>query len=206
MPKPPKTALITGGAHRVGRAISLALANAGWDIAITYNHSRDDAQSAIDEIRALGRRAIAIDADFTKPEKAVAHVKQTIHQKLGKLNILVNNASIYLPDTDETDARRMWSVHVQSPLLLCRAFAPDLRASGRVVNMLDMMVFKPLPKFAAYCASKAALWNLTLSLAREMAPGTNVNGIAPGVVLWPLGYPAKQRQAYLKHVPLNRAG
>jgi len=203
---PAKIALVTGGAHRVGRAIAIALAQAGWDVAITYNQSRDEATDTVDALRQSGRRAVAIKADFTRPEKAVASVKTAIHKQLGKVQVLVNNASIYLPDADPSDARRMWAVHVETPLLLCRALAGDLQANGRVINMLDAMALKPWPKFAAYCTTKAALWNLTLSLARELAPKTTVNGIAPGVVLWPPGFPAAEKKKYLSKVPLGRAG
>jgi pteridine reductase len=103
--------------------------------------------------------------------------------------------------------RRMWAVHVEAPLLLCRRFEKELRGRrGHVVNMLDAMVERPWPKYLAYCASKAALWNLTLSLARELAPQVTVNGIAPGVVEWPEDYPAAEREKYLRRVPLGRAG
>jgi pteridine reductase len=112
-----------------------------------------------------------------------------------------------LDDTDLALARRMMAIHFESPLLLCKGFAPLLRsARGHVVNMLDLLAERPWPKYAAYCASKSALWNLTLSLARELAPDVTVNGIAPGVVEWPDGYPEEERQKYLKRVPLARPG
>jgi pteridine reductase len=101
----------------------------------------------------------------------------------------------------------MWAVHLEAPLLLCRAFEAPLRQSrGHVVNMLDLLAEKPMPSHAVYCASKAALWNLTLSLARELAPEVTVNGIAPGVVEWPADYPQAEREKYLRRVPLGRAG
>ena len=92
-------------------------------------------------------------------------------------------------------------------MLLCQSFAPLLRASrGHVVNMVDLLAERPWPQYVAYCASKAALWNLTLSLARDLAPDVTVNGIAPGVVEWPDDYPESEREKYLKRVPLSRAG
>src|SRR6185436_12055153 len=88
-----------------------------------------------------------------------------------------------------------------------KKFAPMLRKSrGHVVNMIDLLAERPWPEFVAYCASKAALSNLTLSLARELAPEVNVNGIAPGVVEWPDDFPAEQKAKYLKRVPLGRPG
>jgi pteridine reductase len=99
------------------------------------------------------------------------------------------------------------AVHFESPLLLCQAFAPMLRHSkGHIVNMVDLLAERPWPQYLAYCASKAALWNLTLGLARELAPDVTVNGIAPGVVEWPEDYPPEEREKYLRRVPLARAG
>src|SRR6185369_5639982 len=92
-------------------------------------------------------------------------------------------------------------------LLLCQKFQPLLRAArGHVINMIDLLAERPWPQYMAYCASKAALANLTLSLARELAPEVTVNGIAPGVVEWPNDYPQAERDKYLKRVPLNRPG
>jgi len=98
-------------------------------------------------------------------------------------------------------------VHVESPLLLCQSLAPMLRASrGHVINMVDLLAERPWPQYLAYCASKAGLWNLTLGLARALAPEVTVNGIAPGVVAWPDDMPEEDRQRYLKRVPLAREG
>jgi pteridine reductase len=99
------------------------------------------------------------------------------------------------------------AIHYESPLLLAQAFAPMLRASrGHILNMVDLLAERPWPQYMAYCASKAALLNLTLSLARELAPEVTVNGIAPGVVEWPPDFPEAEKQKYLKRVPLARAG
>jgi pteridine reductase len=101
----------------------------------------------------------------------------------------------------------MMAIHLDAPALLSRAFATQLKASGgSIINMVDIQAERPWPKYSAYCAGKAALVNLTLSLARELAPEVTVNGIAPGVVEWPDDMPQDQRDAYLKKVPLARAG
>jgi len=206
MPNHAKTALVTGAAQRVGRAIAIGLAETGWNVAITFNASRDEARQTVAAIEKLGRKAIALKADFTRPQKSVPAVKDAVHKRFGKIHLLVNNASIYVPGDDPDDARRMWAVHVETPLLLSRAFAADLRNGGRIINMLDATVQRPLPQYAAYCASKAGLWNLTLSLARRFAPHATVNGIAPGVVLWPSAYPKSLQQKYLRRVPLQQSG
>jgi pteridine reductase len=196
-------ALITGGAKRVGRQIALTLAEAGYDIAFTYHTSQTEAGELVALLEKTGANAVAIQADLSDP---VASVKQ-IASQIGELDVLVNNASIYLPGDDLEQGRRMWAVHVETPVLLCRAFEKTLRQTkGQVVNMLDVQAEKPMPSYALYCASKAALWNLTLSLARELAPEVTVNGIAPGVVEWPRDYPQADKEKYLRRVPLGRAG
>jgi pteridine reductase len=206
-----KVALITGGAKRVGRAITLELARAGFDVAFTYLSSESHAQSLIQELRALGRRGHAIRADLAQPEIAAEEIHRAVSVEFGALNVLVNNASQYLQAdlhaTTPAIIRRVNAIHVESPLLLCQRFEPMLRAArGHVVNMVDLLAERPWPQFLPYCASKAALANLTLGLARTLAPEVTVNGIAPGVVEWPPDYPQSERDKYLKRVPLARSG
>lgn len=206
-----RVALVTGGAKRVGRAIVERLANAGADIVFSYLGSQSEAKELESAIVAQGRRCRAVRADLTEPQAAVQSIAEAIVREFGKLDVLVNNASIYEPTPlDQFDlavARRMWAIHVESPLLLCRRLAPLLRASrGHIVNMVDLLAERPWPRYLAYSASKAALWNLTLGLARELAPEVTVNGIAPGVVEWPMDYPQVEREKYLSRVPLARAG
>ncbi|HWB53997.1 MAG TPA: SDR family oxidoreductase [Tepidisphaeraceae bacterium] len=206
-----RAALITGGAKRVGAAIARRLAQEGFDIAITYLASEKEAQSLLQEIQTLGRKAIAFHGDIDSVEKWAPAMAQRIDQEFGRLDLLVNNASLYKPggltDTNADMVRQMMNIHFWGPLVLSRTFEKMLRIShGAIINMVDAMVEKPMTNFLAYSASKAALGNLTLALARELAPQVRVNGIAPGVVEWPPDFPADQRQAYLKRVPLQRAG
>lgn len=206
-----RVALITGAARRVGRAIALTLADAGFDVAFTYLSSSPEAQSLLEELRAKGRSALAIRADLTDPVAAVQTIRAQFVQPFDRLDVLVNNASLYEPsglgDTDVAQMRRLWAIHVESPLLLCRAFFPFLKSSrGHVVNMVDLLAQRPAPPYLAYAASKAGLWNLTLGLAAEMAPEVTVNGIAPGVVEWPEDFPEPRKAEYLRRVPLGRAG
>jgi len=211
MAKTPPVALITGGTIRVGRAITWRLSSAGYDVAFTYMHSRKEAATLQKKIVRQGRRALAIQADFNHPEQAAESIAKSIHQEFGRLDVLVNNASIYKParlgQTRVELIEQLTKVHVQTPLLLCQKFEKLLRKNhGHIVNMIDLLAERPWPQFLAYCASKAALGNLTMGLARELAPQVTVNGIAPGVVQWPDDYPEKERKKYLQRVPLARAG
>lgn len=206
-----RVALVTGGAKRVGRAIVERLADAGYDVAFTYLSSAGEAEALADDLRARGRSAAAIRADLTRLPEAVDAIERGFRPVFSRLDVLVNSASLYTPaDLAATDlalSRKLMAIHYEAPLLLCQRFAADLRRTrGHVVNMVDLLAERPWPKFLAYCASKAALMNLTLSLARELAPDVTVNGIAPGVVEWPDDYPEPERQKYLKRVPLARPG
>jgi pteridine reductase len=207
-----RVALVTGGARRVGRAIVERLAADGYDVAFTYLSSEQEAADVRGGVeRDHGRIAVPIRADLSDPPTAVETIEREFGKHFDRLDVLVNNASVWLPaalaDTSSEMMRKLWAVHVESPLLLCQRFAGRLRqAGGRVVNMVDLLAERPWPQYLAYCASKAALWNLTLGLARELAPEVTVNGIAPGVVEWPEDYPEAERAKYLMRVPLARAG
>ena len=206
-----KVALVTGGAKRVGRAIVERLARAGFDVAFTYYSSDYESDALQESYYGASVRLFRILADFTEPAMFVPSVSQVIEREFGRLDVLVNNASLYEPsalaETNVEQMRRLMAIHFESPLLLAQAFAPMLRAAkGHIVNMVDFLAERPWPQYLAYSASKAALANLTLGLARELAPDVTVNGIAPGVVEWPHSYPDVEKQRYLKRVPLQRPG
>jgi pteridine reductase len=207
-----KVALVTGGAKRVGRAIVERLADSGWNVVFTY-YSSEAESNGLQELywdhkneRYLVQRAIADLSELDDFEFNITSKVETC----GRLDLLVNCASVYKPDPSSFDKsffREIFTVNVEAPLRLCQRFAPMLKAShGRVVNMIDILAERPWPAYRTYCASKAALANLTLSLARELAPEVTVNGIAPGVVEWPPGYPDSEKQKYLNRVPLSHAG
>ena len=203
--------MITGGARRVGRAVALHLARQGWDIAITYNTSGDDAASLAQQVEGLRRQCVIIDADFTDPEASAARVAGVVEQRFRRLDLLMHNASLYerggLLDADLDLVRRMMAIHVETPLLLTQKLAGMLRESrGSVVVMSDLQIERPGKTYAAYSTSKAAVTNAVKSLARELAPDVRVNAIAPGVVAWPDDMPEESRRRYLKRVPLARAG
>ncbi|HET6249457.1 MAG TPA: SDR family oxidoreductase [Tepidisphaeraceae bacterium] len=207
----PRVALVTGGARRVGRAIVERLADAGFDVAFTYDKSEAEAADVCRQVGAKGRSALAISANLLDLPASIDVIEREFRGKFTRLDVLVNNASIYQPaDLAHTDLaliRRATTLHLEAPLLLCQRFAGDLRQNrGHVVNMIDLLAERPWPKYLAYCASKAALANLTLGLARQLAPEVTVNGIAPGVAEWPDNYPEAEKARYLSRVPLARPG
>jgi pteridine reductase len=204
-------ALVTGGARRVGKAIVEKLAAGGFDVAFTYHGSKDDAMALAEALRARGTKVQPIFVDLADPLTAADTVDGLFRGAFSRLDVLVNNASIYEPtpfqDVLPNQIRVMNAIHIETPLLLVQAVTPMLRQrKGCVINMVDLLAERPWPKYLAYCASKAGLWNLTLGLARELAPDIRVNGIAPGVVEWPADYPEEERDKYLRRVPLGRAG
>jgi pteridine reductase len=204
-------ALITGAASRVGRGVAERLAAAGYDIAFTYFRSETDARDLRRQLQERGRQVLAIQADLTDPDNSTEVIFSTFQKKFSRLDLLVNNASLYQPSdlqhATTAQMRRFFAIHVESPLLLVRRFEAMLRTSaGLIVNMSDAMAIRPIPSYLAYCTSKAALSNLTQGLARELAPQVRVNAIAPGVVQWPADMPEAERQQYLTRVPLARAG
>jgi len=209
-----KVALVTGGARRVGRAIVETLAEAGYDVAFTYHASEGDADELAERHWSDADQAYRVHkvlADLTEPATFDGAILAKIDE-LGRLDLFVHNASIYRPDpptpAERSElARRMHLAHADAAVRLLHHLGPLLRrTNGSVVNMLDVLAERPMPAYSTYCASKAALWNATLSLARELAPDVRVNGIAPGVVAWPDDMPEPQRQKYLEKVPLKRAG
>ena len=202
-------ALITGAARRVGQAIALHLADQGFDIAFTYHSSRPQAMELCDTLAGRGARALAIEANLLDPNAAAGQIAAQLSPFSTRLNALINNASLYEPDNanDLQQPRRMWTVHVEAPLRLAQSLRSTLAGSGGcIINMVDILAQRPMPGHLSYCASKAALANLTLGLARELAPDIRVCGIAPGIVDWPDAMPQEERECYLKRVPLRRAG
>ncbi len=204
-----KVVLVTGGSRGIGKGIARGMAQEGASVAVAARPSAVLEQTAA-ELQAAGATVLAVPADVTD-EAQVEQLFATVMERFGRLDVLVNNASTYTPGTlDQTDTAlldRLMTIHVTAPLRLCQRFGPMLRLShGHVINMVDLLAERPWPQYLAYCASKAALANLTLGLARELAPEVTVNGIAPGVVAWPDDYPEEDRAKYLKRVPLGRAG
>lgn len=181
-----RAALVTGAGRRIGRTIALALAGAGFDVAIHYKSSRSDAETLAQEVRSLGRRAALLPADL-REEAEVRALAPAAAAALGPLSLLVNNASVFLDDGIETLTTETWRAHLDSnlfaPVLLAQAFAAQAAEGALIVNLLDQRVWKPTPQFFSYSISKAALWFATRTLAQALAPKVRVNGVGPGPTL-----------------------
>jgi pteridine reductase len=201
-----KVALVTGGAKRVGRAIVERFARDGWDVAFTFRHSQKQALQLQNDLASSGVRVLPLNADFDRLDQTIAMLRERFIKWSPRLTLLVNNASAYAPDV-KLSADAAMRANFVAPVRLIETFAGELAsASGSVVNMLDILAERPMPSFSNYSASKAALWNATLSLARSLAPAIRVNGIAPGVVEWNEQTPEADRDAYVKRLPLKRIG
>ena len=184
----PRAALVTGAAKRLGRAMALALAGQGFDIAVHYAGSAEAAESTAAEIRALGRRAVVRRADLAVEAEAAGLVGAAV-AALGPLGVLVNNASTFERDEWHDATRASWDLHMEpnlrAPFVLTQAFAAALPdgAEGVVVNMIDQRVWSLTPHFMSYTISKAGLWAMTQTMALALAPRIRVNAIGPGPAL-----------------------
>ena len=184
-----KAALVTGGGKRVGRAIALGLARAGWNVVVHYDRSREDAEATAAEARGAGVAAAALQGDLSDAATAQALVPRAA-EAVGPLACLVNNASIFEMDKIDSVTAESWNRHqnvnLRAPLLLSQAFAaqlPDDAADGNIVNLLDQRVWRLTPYFLSYTVSKTGLWTLTRTLAMALAPRIRVNGVGPGPTL-----------------------
>jgi NAD(P)-dependent dehydrogenase (short-subunit alcohol dehydrogenase family) len=188
-------ALVTGAGQRMGRAMALELARAGMDVAVHYATSDAGALAVVDEIRAMGRTAVALQADLLDEAQTAALVPHAVEALGGPLTTLVNNASIFEHDTIETATLESWNRHIGSnlraPFVLTQAMAADVPpplmdennepvAQALVVNMVDQRVLKLTPHFMSYTIAKMGLWAFTQTAAQGLAPRVRVNAIGPG--------------------------
>ncbi len=184
--------LVTGAARRLGREIALALARAGWDIAVHYGQSAEAAQATVTDIEALGRRAVALPADLAD-EASVLALFEAACQALGPLDGIVNNASRFEPDRPETigyaGLERHLGTNLAAPLVLARCLhqlhtgTPGTNGPGVVINLLDQKLENPNPDFLSYTLTKAALHSATNLLAMAFAPALRVVAVSPGITL-----------------------
>jgi len=203
-------ALVTGAARRIGRAIALALAEAGADVMVHYNRSRSQAESAAEAIEALGVRGETVQADLADPD-AIEAMFRAVAGAFGRLDVLVNNAAVFAPTPLADLTAEQWdapfAVNARAAALCIRHAMPLMPRGAAIVNVTDISAEKPWAAYPAYCASKAALLSLTKSAARALAGrGIRVNAVAPGAVAWHEGASDAHKQAVLAQVPLKRPG
>lgn len=206
-----KTALITGGAVRVGKAITLALAQAGANVVINYNSSSTAAEQTVAEARALGVEALAVQANIAEHEQVEAMVAAAT-AKFGGVDILVNNASLWqstpFPMKNLDNWHRVTGILINGSFYCANAVAPHMLAQGEgaIVNIIDLSAWEPWPYFMAHSVGKSALLALTRQLALELAPAVRVNAVAPGPVIPPTDYNAEKIAQTAHRTLLDRWG
>ena len=191
-------ALVTGAGKRLGRAMALELARRGYDVGVHYATSADEAEAVAEEIRGMGQRAVALQADLLQEDQVQALLPEAARALGGPITCLINNASIFEYDNIGTATRESWDRHMESnlraPFVLTQALAAQIPepgqcdngetlAHGLVVNMVDQRVRKLTPEFMTYTLAKMGLWAFTRTAAQALAPRVRVNAIGPGPTL-----------------------
>jgi pteridine reductase len=209
-PRSQRVALVTGGAVRVGAAISEGLARAGYDLVVAYRSSEGPAREMEDRVRSLGRHCALVWADLAEPRGCAAVVRAAA-DTFGRLDVVINSASTFesrsLDSVDAAAWDAVMAVNVRAPHLVVRAATGLLRAArGSVVNIVDLSALEPWPSYPHHSVSKAALAHLTKVQARALAPDVRVNAVAPGAVLKPEGEADASWERLAAAAPLQRTG
>lgn len=207
-----QTAIVTGGAVRVGRALVEALLQRGTRVVVHYGQSETAARELVDLARQNGREAVAVQADLAGGQAAARQLFAAAQRAFGTIDILINSAAIFEPaglaETTEDQVQRHLRINLEAPLFLCQCFAESLPTdrTGHIINIVDWRAERPPPGHLAYTLSKAGLVALTKMLAQELAPRIQVNAIAPGAILPPPGAGSDYEQRLRERVPLRRMG
>lgn len=209
-----KTAIVTGGARRIGRAIVHRLHESGYTIGLHYNQSAEQATAVAASLNHSRPDSCRIFQADLGDKNRIAAMGSAVLQHFGQVDLLVNNASGFAATPiDECQPEQfdaMLDSNLRGPYFLIQALLPGLRdAAGNIVNIIDTHVHRPLPGYNAYGAAKAGLESLTRSLAVELGPTIRVNGISPGAILWPEeddAYDAETRRRTIANTPLKRLG
>jgi NAD(P)-dependent dehydrogenase (short-subunit alcohol dehydrogenase family) len=205
-----KTMLVTGAAKRLGRAIALAAAENGADVAITYRESAREARAVVGELAWHGVKALAVRCDVTD-EESVHEMVREVARELGGIDVLVNNAANYETVEFEKITVAQWDAifasNTRGPFLVSREALPFLRKrKGRIVNMGSLGGLRPWPTHAHYCSSKAAVHMLTKVMAKALGPEISVNAVAPGMIDLGEKSAAAFMKKMAKQTPMQRDG
>ncbi|MBY0462371.1 MAG: SDR family oxidoreductase [Alphaproteobacteria bacterium] len=205
-----QTLLITGSAKRIGKSLATHFAMQGWNVAVHYNTSKNEALELLRELSTLGIKSAAFQADL-RDESSYSNLIQRVNKELGTLDCLINNTSSFEYDSVQTADRNSWDLHMETnlraPFVLSQQFTNQLPENtfGNIINILDQRVWNLTPHFISYTLSKAGLWTLTQTLALALAPKIRVNAIGPGPTL----INNKQSEDHFKkqcqNTPLQRA-
>jgi NAD(P)-dependent dehydrogenase (short-subunit alcohol dehydrogenase family) len=207
-----KTAIVTGGARRLGRAMALSLARKGVHICLHYGRSVEAAEETCEQIRQLGSQAVSVSADLRGSQAAAETILTSAVEAFGHADILVNSAALFEPggveDTTEESWNRQLETNLKAPFFLSQAFAKqrDHQRRGHIVNLVDWRATRPGPGHLAYTLTKSGLVTLTRILAQELAPDIQVNAIAPGAILPPAGSDDAYLNRLAENIPLKRTG
>ncbi len=213
MAEPAPVVLITGAARRIGAAIATRLHGCGYRVIIHYQNSAADAKKLCAKLNAMrADSAHSLQANLLDIDSVEQLAKASIAQ-WGQINALVNNASSFYPTPLPKATNSQWEELIDSnlkgPFFLCQALSKELiKHCGSIVNIADIHAHQPLKDHSIYCIAKAGNKMLTKTLAKELAPNVRVNGIAPGVILWPENDTQKdaEQQELLKNIPLQHMG
>lgn len=202
------TALVTGGARRIGRTIALTLAEKGYDIALHYCSSENDAHAIKHEIENAGRKCSLFQGNF-EDMKQVASLVTAVFELFPDCNLLINNASIFeratLTETDEQLFDRHFNINFKAPFFLSREFAKHC-GEGQIINILDSKITSKFTEYFVYTLTKKALFEFTGMAARELGPNIRVNGVCPGLIMPPPGKDEAWLDKMGKHLPLQQRG
>lgn len=202
-------ALVTGAAHRVGRAIAVGLARDGYDIALHYHASADKAADAARLIRDVGGEATLFQADLTDAEAPVRLVRDVV-AAAGRLDVVVNSAAVMVRMPVGSITASGWdavlNLNLRAPLLIAQEAARVLPEGASIVNIADLAAFETWPAYIPHGVSKAGLVYVTRALARVLAPRIRVNAVAPGTVLLPEAFDSSEAAYLTRTTPLARDG
>jgi pteridine reductase len=203
-----KVALITGAAARIGAGIAVGLSKAGYDIALHYNNSKDEAAEIKNKIEGFGSKCELFNFDFSNPDKNISLIK-VVFDSFSRIDLLVNNASIFIKskiiETDTELFDKTFNINLKTPFFLIKEFARICK-KGNIINILDAKISKNEFNYSIYVLTKKCLADLTLLSAKEFGPEIRVNGISPGIILPPKGEGEEYLLKKISKLPLARKG